>query len=111
MPKAKYFLSLGGSFLLGAAVIIISIILTFLLLPYLLPFFMFLAPYVAGAALVAVIFIVVVIVVYFCTMLGVLIQYIFKPVEVSKQAKGYGISKVKEVGLREKGETKKQKKK
>lgn len=111
MPKAKYFLTLGGSFLLGLAVIIVAAVATFLLWPYIFPLFWFLAPYVAGAALVAVIFIVVVIVVYFCTMLGVLIQYLFKPVEVSKQAKGYGISKVKEAGLREKGETKRKRKK
>jgi type III secretory pathway component EscU len=111
MPNKKYFLTLGGSFLLGLAVIIISIILTFLLLPYITPFFMFLAPYVAGTALVIVIFIAIVIIVYFATMLGVLIQYLFKPVKVNKQAKGYSVSRIREAGLREKGKTRRRKKK
>jgi uncharacterized membrane protein len=108
MPGAKYFLSLGGSFLLGLAVLIVAALITWLLWPYIMPLFMFLAPYVAGAAMIIVVFIIIAIIIYFITMFGVLLQYLFKPMKVSKVEKGYNIATIKESGLREKGETKSQ---
>ncbi len=110
MPDKKYFLGLGGSFLLGAAVIIVSLVLAWLLTPYLLPIFTGIFPYIMEAILIIFIFIIILVAVYICTFLGVLIKYLFKPMEVSKKAKGYSIAKVKEAGLREKGKTKRQKK-
>ena len=106
MPGARYFLSLGGSFLLGAAVIIISIIATWLLLPYLVPLAAAIFPSFVGAVLVIIAFIIVVVIVYVCTLIGVFIQYLFKTAEVSKDAtKGYGIGSAKEAGLRERGKS------
>lgn len=91
--------------MLGLAVIIAAVIVTFFALPYLVPFFASLLPFMAGAALVVIAFIAVAIAVYVIAMLGVVVQYLFKPVQVSKQAKGYGIARVSEAGLREKGGT------
>ena len=105
MPSAKYFLSLGGSFLLGLFVVIVGIVVAWLLLPILMPIFQALIPFVVGIALVVVIVIVVIIAVYILTMLGVFIQYLFKPMQISKKEKGYNVAKIKESGLRESGET------
>lgn len=105
MPSAKYFLSLGGSFLLGLAVLIAAAIVTWLALPYILPLFVLLLPFVAGAALIIIAFITIAIIIYAITMFGVLLQYLFKPMKVSKEAKGYNIATIKESGLREKGKT------
>jgi len=110
MPGKKHFLNLGGSFLLGAAVILISIALAWLLIPYLLPVFTGIFPHLMDTVLVILIFIIILVVVYICTFLGVLIKYLFKPMEVSKEKKGYSIAKVKEAGLRGKGKSRKQKK-
>ena len=106
MPGIRYFLGLGGSFLLGAAVIIIALIAGFLLLPYMMPMLIAWFPYLAGAFVVVAAFMVVFIVVYFIAFLGTLFRYLFKPAEVSKEAKGYAVSVVKEAGLRGKGGSK-----
>jgi hypothetical protein len=110
MPNARYFMSLGGSFLLGLAVVIIAVIVTYLVFifagPYIGDLFFSLAPWIVGIALVIIVFIIIVIAIYLITMLGVIIQYFFKPMKISKEAKGYNIATIKESGLREKGETK-----
>ena len=107
MPGARYFLSLGGSFLLGLAVVAVAVIATWLLLPYLVPLFSaafpFMVPLLFGIAIVILVFIAVVVVVYLLTLLGVVIKYLFKPMKVSKDAKGYSVATVRESGLRQKG--------
>ncbi|MFH1328076.1 MAG: hypothetical protein ABIH76_04415 [Candidatus Bathyarchaeota archaeon] len=102
MPNAKYFLFFGGSFLLGLAVIILSIIIGILIAPFvivLLPS-LFLGM-VYTLAVIFVIFIVFVII-YFITLVGVIVQALFKPMKVSKENKNYNIDKVKESGRRQK---------
>jgi len=105
MPNARYFLGLGGSFLLGLGVIVAAIIVTWLSLPYLLPIMAATLPSVAlilgGALLVILIFIAIVIAIYIITMIGVFIQYLFKPMKVSKEPKGYNVATIKESGRRE----------
>jgi|GEM_PF-1293618 len=107
MPGARYFLSLGGSFLLGLAVMVVAVIATWLLLPYLVPLFSalfpFMVPMLFGTVIFILIFIAVVLVVYLLTLLGVVIKYLFKPMKVSKDAKGYSVATTRESGLREKG--------
>ncbi len=115
MPEKKYFLKLGGSFLLGAFVIIISVLIACFSYPYLAPFFgslfMGLAPYLQAIFTGIIIFIVVLVFVYLATFLGVLLQYVFKPMHVSREKKDYTIAETTEAGLRQKGKTKPQVKK
>jgi len=63
MPDKKYFLSLGGSFLLGCAVVIISLVLTFLLAPYLVPVFADIFPYLMDIVIWFLIFITIIIII------------------------------------------------
>jgi hypothetical protein len=106
MPGAKYFLSLGGSALLGLAVLVVSIIAFILLFPFLVPLFLVLFPALVGIAALIAIFVFIVIVIYILAFLGVLVKYLFKPMEVSKEAKGYNMATVKEAGMRQKGRSK-----
>ncbi len=105
MPDRKYFLSLGGSFLLGAAVICISLALAWLLMPYLLPVFASAFPYIMQAALAILIFMIILAAVYAITLLGVLVRYLFRPMEVSKEKKAYSIAGIREAGLRQRGKS------
>ena len=114
MPDKKYFLTLGGSFLLGACVLLATALIAFLaypyLAPYLLPMLTGLTSVIRTILLVAVVVFIVFLFVYISTILGIIIRYIFKSAEVSKKAKEYTIAGVKEAGTREKGESKKKNK-
>tara|TARA_Y100000310_G_C20682139_1_gene816619 strand:+ start:1320 stop:1634 length:315 start_codon:yes stop_codon:yes gene_type:complete len=102
MPNAKYFLSLGGSFLLGLVVIIASIILGILLAPFIIPLLP--AIFLGMTYILAVILVIFILFVifYVITLVGVVVRYLFKPMKVSKENKNYNIDKVKESGRRQK---------
>jgi len=98
MVRAKFFLSLGGAFLLGILAIIAAVVILLLLLPYII-----------GFALVSMmlffIFVLIWAVVYVAMVIGIAIYYIFKPMKVTKEKKQYTVSRTKEAGRREKGKT------
>ena len=106
MPNAKYFLSLGGSFLLGLIVIIASIIIGILIAPFIIGLLPTLFLGMVYAIAVIIVIVIVFVVIYFITFVGIVLQYLFKPMKVSKENKNYKISKVKESGRRQKGKSK-----
>ena len=101
MTDGKYFLRLGGAFLLGMAALVIAGIIFFISLPFLLPLAL-------GTLLLIIVFIAIWATVYVCVMIGVGIYYFFKhPTKWEKKDKGYTIAKAKESGRRQKGKSKK----
>jgi membrane protein implicated in regulation of membrane protease activity len=100
MPEGRYFLRLGGAFVLGIIAIIIAVILFFLFLPWILAF-------AVGTIMLVFVLIVIWVIVYAAIFIGVAIYYFFKPMKVEKKDKGYSISKAKEAGKRQKGKSKK----
>ncbi len=99
MPEKKYFLRLGGAFLLGAIALIVAGIAFMFLLPYII---------LAGIAglFLLVVFIAVWAFVYIAMVIGVGFYYLFKPMKVSEKKGEYTISSAREAGRREKGRTK-----
>jgi len=95
MPEQKYFLKLTGIMALG----VVSLILGF-------GIFLFLFPYLIAIGLtlllISLVFLVIWMIVYIIMVLGALVVYFFKPVEVKKKG-DYSVQKVKESGKRQKG--------
>ncbi len=106
MPNAKYFLSLGGSFLLGLLVIIASIIIGILVAPFIIPLLPTIFFGMIYFLAVIIVIIIVFVIIYFITLVGVIVQTLFKPMKVSKENKNYKIGKIKESGRRQKGKSK-----
>lgn len=106
MPNAKYFLFLGGSFLLGLLVIITSIIIGILIAPFVIPLLPTLFLGMTYILAVIIVIIIVFVIIYIITLIGVFVQTLFKPMKVSKENKNYNIDKVKESGRRQKGKSK-----
>lgn len=95
MPGAGYVGRLAGAALLGLVTLAIAFIIFVFLLPYLLPLAL-------GVILLVVIFLIIWAVLYAAVFVGVALYYLFKPMKVSRQDKGYTIDKAKEAGRREK---------
>jgi len=100
MPEKKYFLRLGGAFLMGAIALILAGLAFVLLLPYII---------LAGITglLLLIIFIAVWAFIYIAMVIGVGFYYLFKPMKVSEKKGKYNIGSVREAGRRKKGKTRK----
>lgn len=107
MPEKRFFFKLAGAALLGLAALIIAIILFILLLPLILSVWPALLLTFLGIAAAVVIFVVLWLAVYALLFIGTAIYYLFRPMEVSREKKGYTITKSREAGRREKGKTRK----
>ncbi len=98
MPEKKYFLRLGGAFLLGAVALILAGLAFVVLLPYII---------IAGITglLLLVLFIAIWAFIYIAMVIGVGVYYLFKPMKVSEKKGRYTISSAREAGRRSKGKT------
>lgn len=107
MPESKYFFSLAGAVVLGIIVLIVAGVIAFLSLPYIITALPFLFVGLAGIMALIVGILVVWAILYVLAWIGIFVIYLFKPMKVSKEDKGYSVKKVKESGTREKGDSKK----
>lgn len=97
MPRAGYFTSMVGAIILGILALIAAGILFWIALPYLVTIFV-------GTMMLILGFIMIFTVVYIALFVGVAIYYAIKhPMVVEKKDKKYSISKARESGRREKG--------
>lgn len=107
MPNLGYFGKLAGATILGLATLVAAIVIAFLLLPYMIPLFSAALPFLTGIALALIAVLVIWALLYVSAMIGVIIIYLFRPMKVVKEGKGYSISGAKEAGMREKKDTEK----
>ena len=104
MPEKRFFLKLGGAFLLGLLTFLVSIFLLILFFPLISSFITSIFPWAVGSALVIISFFILWAIVYSITGIGVAIYYLFKPMKIKKKGK-YDIEKAKEAGRRQKGKS------
>ena len=115
MPEKRYLLTLGGAIILAVIILIVSVMLTLFFGPQIIEFLEPYLPFLALATLGVLAFILITIflfiVIYVIVLILVAIYYVVKhPMEISREDKGYAISKAKEAGKRQKGQKKKEKK-
>jgi len=110
MPEGNYFLKMSGAILLGLATLVIAFIAVILLAPFIIPLIALLFPFLAGAFLITAAVFVVWAMLYVLALIGAVVYYFFRPMQVSREPGKYSLSKVKESGMREKGESGKKKK-
>jgi uncharacterized protein (DUF58 family) len=103
MPGARFFGRLGGAFLIGITSMVLAGILFLLLLPFMVP----VAFAAFGALFLALVFMALWAIVYVAMVIGTAIVYLFRPMEVQKHERRYGLQemKVREAGMRQKGGT------
>lgn len=105
MPGMGYFGKMGGALVLGLLALAIAFIIFVFLLPYIIPLAL-------GLLIVVLIFIAVWVVVWIAIAVGVGIYYFVRhPTEWVKEDKDYTIEKSEEAGRRQKGKSKKKRKK
>ncbi len=98
MPGAAYGGRLAGAFLLGLVALVIAFVIFTFALPYLLALAL-------GTMLLVSVFVAIWAAVYGAMFIGAAIYYFFRPMKVSREDKGYSISKAKESGKRQKGKS------
>jgi membrane protein implicated in regulation of membrane protease activity len=98
MPGLGYAGRLAGAALLGLVTLVIAFVVFVFLLPYIIPLAL-------GTVFLVVIFLALWGLTYVAMIIGAVIYYFFRPMKVSREDKGYSISKAKESGKREKGKT------
>jgi hypothetical protein len=103
MPGRAYAGRLAGAVLLGLVTFVIAFLIFVFTLPYLIPMAPVVIPFVTGTMALVLILLVIWGVTYAAAIVGAMIYYFFRPMEVSRKDKGYSIAKTKEAGRREKG--------
>lgn len=98
MPGAGYTGRLAGAGLIG----LVTLVAAFVIFTFLLPFII---PLALGTLFLVSVFLAIWGIAYAAVFVGVFIYYLFRPMEVSKQDKGYSIEKAKEAGRREKSKS------
>jgi membrane protein implicated in regulation of membrane protease activity len=98
MPGAGYFGRMAGAALLGLVTLVAAFVIFTFLLPYLIPLAL-------GTLFLVLVFLAIWGITYAAVFVGVFIYYLFRPMKVSREDKGYSIEKAKESGKREKGKS------
>ena len=101
---------MGGAILLGLVTLIAAFIAVVLLAPFIIPFIALLFPFLVGAFLIAAAVFVVWAMLYVLALIGTVVYYFFRPMQVSKEPGKYSLGKVREAGMREKGQSAKKRK-
>jgi len=110
MPEGNYFLKMSGAILLGLVTLVIAFIAVLLLAPFIIPFIALLFPFLVGAFLITAAVFVLWAMLYVLALIGTVVYYFFRPMQVSKEPGKYSLGKVSESGMREKGRSGKSKK-
>jgi membrane protein implicated in regulation of membrane protease activity len=96
MPGAAYAGRLAGAVLLGLVTLVMAFVIFVFLLPYLIPMAL-------GAGLLVLVLLAIWGITYLAAVIGAALYYIFRPMKVSREDKGYSIEKAREAGKRQKG--------
>jgi hypothetical protein len=89
---------LAGAALLGIVTLVVAFVVFVFLLPYIIPLAL-------GTVFLVVIFLALWGLTYLAMIIGAVIYYFFRPMEVSRKDKGYSIGKAEEAGKRQKGKS------